>query len=128
MHPYDSTLFDPPAPVARATIRNPNNGAEESGVPMLLDTGADVTLIPEAYTKAIDIDSSSGERFELEGFDGSRCTIQAAQLEMIFLGKTFRGKFLVQDRECGVIGRDILNLLSLSLDGPSLSWGESVRV
>ncbi len=47
MPAYDSTLFNPPAPLARVTLRNPETGAVWSDVPMLLDLGADATLIPQ---------------------------------------------------------------------------------
>jgi len=38
MPSYDASHFDPPAPLARITLRIPNNGATLSGVPMLLDS------------------------------------------------------------------------------------------
>jgi hypothetical protein len=43
---YDASGFDPPAPVARVVLRNPHSGATVSDVLLLLDTGADVTLLP----------------------------------------------------------------------------------
>lgn len=43
---------------------------------------------------------------------------------MRFLNKTFRGRFLLIDQDWGVLGRDILNLISLLLDGPNLNWKE----
>jgi len=43
---------------------------------------------------------------------------------MIFLNRTFRGRFLLINQERGVMGRDILNRVSLLLDGPDLSWSE----
>jgi hypothetical protein len=46
MPAYDATLFAPPAPLARVTLRNPVSGAVLPDVPMLLDSGADVTLVP----------------------------------------------------------------------------------
>jgi len=46
MPSYDASHFDPPAPVARVTLRHPHNGAMVSDVLLLLDTGADVTLLP----------------------------------------------------------------------------------
>ncbi len=42
---YDATRFEPPAPLAQVTICNPDNGTLNPDVPMLLDSGADVTLI-----------------------------------------------------------------------------------
>jgi hypothetical protein len=46
MPAYDASLFMPPAPVARVTLRHPETGARLPDVLMLMDSGADVTLIP----------------------------------------------------------------------------------
>jgi hypothetical protein len=43
---YDPDQFDPPAPVARVELRDPASGAVVADVPMLIDTRADVTLLP----------------------------------------------------------------------------------
>lgn len=48
MTTYDANLFEPPAPVARVILRNPDTGMMWSDVPMLIDCGADVTMVPEA--------------------------------------------------------------------------------
>jgi hypothetical protein len=42
MPKYDAENFDPPAPVAYVSLRDPATGASMSNVPMLIDTGADV--------------------------------------------------------------------------------------
>ncbi len=47
MPAYDGAQFTPPAPLAQVTLRNPDTGTSWSDVPMLLDTGADVTLVPQ---------------------------------------------------------------------------------
>ena len=41
MTTYDAILFEPPAPVARVILRNPDTGMMWSDVPMLIDCGAD---------------------------------------------------------------------------------------
>ncbi len=61
------------------------------------------------------------------GFDGNKSFATAVRLEMLFLNKTFRGRFLLIDQEWGVIGRDILNYIFLSMDGPNLSWSKQRR-
>jgi hypothetical protein len=48
MPAHDSIRFDPLVPLAYVTLRNPETGAVLPDVPMLLDSGADVTLIPQA--------------------------------------------------------------------------------
>jgi hypothetical protein len=45
--PYDTQLYQPPAPVALLSLRTLDGRDQTlSNVPALLDTGADVTLIP----------------------------------------------------------------------------------
>ena len=46
MPTYEKSLFDPPAPVAQVTVRAEASGPSISDVPLLMDTGADVTLLP----------------------------------------------------------------------------------
>ena len=41
---YDSSQFDPPAPLAQVTLRNLGSSAIRSDVPMLVDSGADKFL------------------------------------------------------------------------------------
>jgi hypothetical protein len=64
-------------------LRNSEDGETVSDVPMLIDSGADVTL-----------------------------------------RRAFRGRFLVSSQEWGIVGRDVLNHVSVLLDGSQLVWGE----
>ncbi|HEX8844225.1 MAG TPA: aspartyl protease family protein [Pyrinomonadaceae bacterium] len=122
MPAYDSVLFAPPAPLAHVSLRNPESGAVQTDVPMLLDTGADVTVLPQVTVVKLGIEASSENRYELIGFEGHTSLASVVNLEMIFLGLTFRGQFLLTEQEWGVIGRNVLNAVSLLLDGPHLTW------
>jgi len=124
MPAYDEHFFTPPAPLARVTLRHPENGSILSDVPMLLDAGADVTLVPQASVARLGTTIHINESYELIGFDGSMTQAQAVQLDLIFLRRRFKGRFLVSNQEWGIIGRDVLNHLSLPLDGPHLTWSE----
>ena len=55
-------------------------------------------------------------------FDGSSSEAPAVHLELLFSGRTFRGRFLLIDQEWGVLGRNVLNLLPILYDGPRLTW------
>jgi predicted aspartyl protease len=121
---YDGEGFEPPAPVARVTLRNPDTGAVCSNVAMLLDTGADVTLVPRAAASELGLSPTPGVRYELQSFDGATSSASVVQLELLFCRRTFRGQFLLCDREPGVLGRNVLNFVRLLLDGPSLTWDE----
>lgn len=45
MPAYDDSRFDPPAPVALVSICHPDREVAVADVPMLMDSGADATLI-----------------------------------------------------------------------------------
>ena len=121
---YDKNKFQPPAPVANVVFRNPNNGATWSDVPMLLDTGADVTLVPRVALEHLGIEPDPNRQYELLSFDGSASLAQIAQLELVFLNRRFRGSYLLIDQDHGIMGRNILNAVQLVLNGPMLTWDE----
>src|SRR4051812_24079666 len=122
MQVYDSARFDPPAPLALVTVNSEELGIVFQDVPMLLDTGADVSLLPRSLVAPLVLPDA--KQYELEAFDGSKSTAPAMNAELIFLGKSFRGQFLLIDAWHGVLGRNVLNNLSLMFDGPSRRWTE----
>lgn len=67
----------------------------------------------------------TGERYLLESFDGTIDESEAVVAVLVFLGKSFRGRFLQVESEVGVIGRNVRNHVRLLLDGPALNWQES---
>ena len=50
MPAYDAERATPPAPFAFVTVRHPETHKSVVSIPMLLDTGADASLIPHALT------------------------------------------------------------------------------
>lgn len=123
MPKYDIENFDLPAPVATVTIRNPATGASFSDVPMLIDTGADVTLLPRELVEGLGIESES-EAYEVQGYDGEIRLADAVKLEMIFLDRKFSGQFLLIDQTIGILGRNVLNVIPILFNGPTGVWEE----
>lgn len=124
MPAYDSESYRPPVPLALVSVRSTSSGTSVDEVPMLLDSGADVTLLPRSIISIAIETNVTLSQFELEAFDGTKSFSPVVELELRFLGKIFRGQFLIIDAPHGILGRNILNSLSLVLDGPSLSWNE----
>lgn len=124
MERYDQILFDPPAPLARVTLRNPVTGQVKSDVPMLIDSGADVTLIPASSARELELDPSPSLEYDVTGFDGRASSTSAVSLELVFCHRTFRGQFLLLEQPWGILGRNVLNRVKLTLDGPRLRWYE----
>lgn len=121
MPAYDSHRFTPPAPLALVTLRNPETGVTIADVPMLLDTGADVTLLPGSIVAELGIPALADKSYEVIGFEGQTSVAQSIRAEVIFQGLTFRGQFLLIEQDWGIIGRNVLNVVSLTFDGPNLN-------
>lgn len=121
---YDASRHDPPAPIASVSLRDATTGKSITDVPLLLDTGADVTLLPRAAVERLGVAHVSGTDYELVGFDGSRSTAPAVDLDMIFLARAYRGRYLLVDDDEGVLGRDVLASAALLFDGPAQEWSE----
>ena len=107
------------------TLRHPSSGVVVADVPMLLDTGADVTLLPQAFVEQLGIPIDSQNGYELSGFDGNLSVAPAVDAELLFESKVFKGRFLVIEQTWGVMGRNVLNNLSLLYDRAHLTWSES---
>ena len=122
MQGYDAERFSPPAPLAVVTVKSEPLGIVVNDVPMLLDTGADVSLLPRAHVAPLA--SPDAKQYELEAFDGTKSTAPVINAELQFLEKSFRGQFLLNESWHGVLGRNVLNNLSLLFDGPSQKWSE----
>jgi predicted aspartyl protease len=122
MQAYDAARFDPPAPLAIVTVRSEQRGIVIQNVPMLLDTGSDVSLLPRSHVTALI--APGAEQCEIQSFDGTKSTAPVIDAEILFLAKSFRGQFLLFDGWHGILGRNILNNLSLRFDGPAQRWME----
>lgn len=124
MPDYDAKNYNPPAPVAYVTLKNPATGALLSDVPLLMDTGADATLLPIKAVEQIGITPEQNTDFEIQVFDGEAKRLKFAKLDLYFLGKKFSGEYLLIDREIGILGRNILNNLKVLFDGTKEKWEE----
>lgn len=122
MPAYEFGWFDIPAPVARATIINLVTGESCADVPMLLDTGADSSMIPVDAVREVNAQTLPDRAYEIAGYDGKTSLAPIVQLQMIWMGYKFNGEFMLIEQEYGIIGRNILNLLPVLFDGPRLSW------
>ena len=122
MTKYDAQRFDPPAPLALVTLRNPVFRKQVSGVLMLLDTGADITLLPRRFVDKLKVAVDPDRVEKLVGFGAGVTLAPIVYLQIAFAGARFSGEYCVIEDEYGIIGRDLLNRCVLRFDGPHLSW------
>ena len=122
MPAYDTGSFDPPAPVGLASFVNLGNDRQVENVVMLLDTGADVSFVPESVRQAVQAEKQE-TAYEIEYLEGGAPSLLASvYLQMKWQGLKFTGSYRVTTASYGVIGRNILNRVALALDGPSQHW------
>jgi hypothetical protein len=124
MPSYDATQYSPPAPVAEVALLSTQVTTRVDGVKLLIDSGADVTLLPRAAFERLGLPPQPDEKVELAGFDGSRTFAQAVTLDLLFLNRIYRSRYLLCDDAHGVLGRDVLNHVKLVLDGPQRLWSQ----
>ena len=124
MPDYDAIHFNPPAPIVNAILRHPGNGATVPNVQLLLDTGADVTLLPRFAVERVGVPRRAHEAYEIMGFDGTTSFASVVTAELIVLDHAFRGRFLMIDQDRGILGRDVINQFALLLDGPRRQWSK----
>jgi predicted aspartyl protease len=125
MPAYDGQSFQPPAPVATVTLRDPQSGKAVTDVKLLIDTGADVTLLPSTAIEHLGIEPDPKLRYELAGYDGRRSVAAAVDLDLVFAETVIRGRYLLTGESVGILGRDVLNFFVLQLDGPTSKWSVS---
>ena len=59
MPQYDDSHFSPAAPVAKVILRVPESNTSLTDVPMLIDSGADVTLLPQVSVDFLGIEANT---------------------------------------------------------------------
>ena len=120
MKVYDTT-FVPPAAVLDATVTNPfiQDRPNVSGR-AILDSGAFKSVIPKEWATRIGLLPIT--EVTARGYDGIEHKEPACIAEIAFNGHSFELEVIMVQRRSVLIGRDILNQLKLTLDGPNLQF------
>lgn len=116
-----NTQKQPPAPFTRVTLRNTVDGTEVRDLPAQLDTAADRTVLPLELVQRLNL-SSIGELriFGIGGAD-QHWNLHAVEIDWHGLG-LHKFEVLAVDHEPWILlGRDVLNFLRITLDGPNLA-------
>lgn len=107
--------FDPPAPVLPVRFGGLDDDAPAAMLRMLVDTGADCTLIPARIAKSLRLPLI--DKIEIMGVGGKTMAapVHAARVRLGALRAIARVVALGDE---SLLGRDLLNRLVLTIDGP----------
>jgi len=119
-HSY-SGLYNPPAPLIEVGVRGPGQDSREVRVTALVDSGTDATMLP------IQVLRSVGARYVqtryVRGVTGTR-QVADTFLAVVRIGSAtipIPEAVAVVRGEEAILGRDVLNQLVITLDGPALA-------
>ncbi len=115
-YPYDSSS-EPPAPVVPVRIAAPGRPEHGIAVPALVDSGADLTVVPVSVAAVADLTPIG--RVNVEGVAGTvaRAAVYAAEIEIN--GVREIAEVIALGGQT-LLGRNLLNRWVLVLDGPRL--------
>lgn len=116
-----STAYEPPAPVLEVQVSNPHRG-QSVRCSAKLDTGADISAIPERLVEELAL-VPLGE-MPIMGWDGSPSMSYFYLVAIGLEEQGFEDRCLVisASRDEMLLGRDILNQLTVILEGKTLSF------
>ena len=116
--PY-SVRYQPPMPAAEIALGAPATDFTLGPLPAILDTGADITLVPREYLIRLDAPVVAGGY--LRSPWGERESVKIYEVNLRLQGHDLYHVEVASEpggREV-LLGRNVLNLLNLQLDGPN---------
>jgi len=110
----------PPAPFVHVTVRPPERGIAVSDLPALLDTAADITVIPARIAEELQLIPL--DEVPIGGFDGRVSWVSTFLVQLALRQSTSKFIRVVASRDepYVLLGRDVLNDYRAILDGPLL--------
>lgn len=120
MWPYNHQI-EPPGPFLEIIIRHPRLPAKFQVVSAKLDTGADISAIPQRMVDELAL--LPVRTLLVEGYDGGQTAIDTYAVTIEAAKARFRQtEAILVPEEHALLGRDLLNFFYIQLNGPTLTF------
>ena len=114
MFKYDPA-FDPPAPIVAVAVSDPDTG-KMTPCSALIDTGASISVVPASLARDLDLRPHS--RVKARAVGNQVIDLSTYLVRLIVAGQVIADlEVAAYDRQTMLLGRDILQLFILTLDG-----------
>jgi hypothetical protein len=113
-----NTQLQPPAPFVHASLQNPADGTQVDNVPAQIDSAADRTVLPQAVVDQLGL-AQTGAML-IGGLGGMTYTLRTYVVLLGIHDLPPRPVKVVAtaDEPWILLGRDVLNAVRVTLDGP----------
>jgi hypothetical protein len=113
--------LSPPAPFVNVTLRCPTTGTQAVGLPAQLDTAADRTVIPGRVVQGLGLVEDGRALFQ--GFAGEviELPVFLVEVQVHDFQPLLNRAALGANEPHILLGRDVLNVHRILLDGPQLA-------
>jgi predicted aspartyl protease len=122
---YDNCHYNPPAPVLPITVHIPGDNTKQIITDALVDTGADITILPKAIIYALRAERAS--TYDVFGING----VPIGPADSYFLEFEIAGtKKLVEVIAVSdepILGRNLINEFIFQLHGPAQKLDIALR-
>ena len=117
---YDSSA-QPPAPFIEFEVVSPQDSTQRRPVQGLLDTGAEVSVLPAEILTALQIPKASN--MSVESWDGSPTLVTTYIVTLAIADAHLDSiEVVAAPRPHAILGRDVLNHFILTLNGKDLTF------
>ncbi|MBI4674606.1 MAG: hypothetical protein HY741_23425 [Chloroflexi bacterium] len=115
--PYANDYF-PPAPVMQVRFALPDKALRLGPIPALVDSGADVTIVPASIPEMLGAESDNDK--VIRAYSGGGRIVKMYYLDIAIGEQRYPAVMVAADPQADqvMIGRNLLNKLIITLNGP----------